>query len=230
MKTHAKPKKNQTDSSLLKRRVVKEADKIKKKEALILVAGKILAKKDFNDLSMSEIATSANIAKGTLYLYFKTKEELALQVLAHEYQVWFEAFNNYINRTTKIEGDKLAKWISGSLKENPLFLKLIPLGPNIFESNVAYEYLVEYKKGLHELLELTGKNIRARTQFMTTENVAEMLIQIHVQIIGLVSYGFPSSEVIRAIQNEKLHLLEIDFFSQLEKNCRMIFQYYFRTS
>jgi TetR/AcrR family transcriptional regulator, fatty acid metabolism regulator protein len=46
-------------------------------------ARKIFAKKGFADATMDEIAAACGLAKGTLYLYFKSKRDLYLRTLQH---------------------------------------------------------------------------------------------------------------------------------------------------
>src|SRR5580692_13152917 len=46
-------------------------------------ARKIFAKKGFADATMDEIAATCGLAKGTLYLYFKSKQDVYLRTLQH---------------------------------------------------------------------------------------------------------------------------------------------------
>lgn len=44
-------------------------------------AGRLFARKGFTNVSMAEIAADAEVSKGTLYLYFKSKEELYFSLI-----------------------------------------------------------------------------------------------------------------------------------------------------
>src|SRR5271156_5016932 len=46
-------------------------------------ARKVFAKKGFADATMDEIAAATGLAKGTLYLYFKSKRDVYLRTLQH---------------------------------------------------------------------------------------------------------------------------------------------------
>lgn len=54
----------------------KEREKIQRREAIIDAAEKIFFKDGIEDASMDQIAQEAELSKGTLYLYFKSKDEL----------------------------------------------------------------------------------------------------------------------------------------------------------
>ncbi len=54
----------------------KQREKAQRKKEIINAARKIFSNKGFNSATMEEIAIEAELSPGTLYLYFKNKEEL----------------------------------------------------------------------------------------------------------------------------------------------------------
>lgn len=57
------------------------SSKPSRKEEIIKVASKLFSAKSFHDVTMDEIADKVGVAKGTLYLYFSSKEKLYLEIL-----------------------------------------------------------------------------------------------------------------------------------------------------
>ena len=64
----------------------KTVKRLNKKEDIIKVAAKLFSQKSFHDVKMDEIAEELSIAKGTIYLYFKSKEKLYLEILEESYE------------------------------------------------------------------------------------------------------------------------------------------------
>jgi AcrR family transcriptional regulator len=58
----------------------KEREKEQRREAIIDAAEKVFFKKGFTSATMDEIADAAELSKGTLYLYYKSKEDLLLAI------------------------------------------------------------------------------------------------------------------------------------------------------
>ncbi len=56
------------------------ADKSTKRGRIIEAAIAVFAKKGFHSARVSDIASAAGVADGTIYLYFKSKEDVLLQV------------------------------------------------------------------------------------------------------------------------------------------------------
>ncbi len=63
-----------------------------KREAILKAAEKIIKTKRFHEVKVEDIATEAGVGKGTIYRYFKDKEELYLEV----------AFDGFIYITEKL--------------------------------------------------------------------------------------------------------------------------------
>jgi AcrR family transcriptional regulator len=65
----------------------KQREKEQRKIEIIAAAQKIFSSKGFNAATMEEIASEAELSPGTLYLYFKNKEELhtslSIELLKH---------------------------------------------------------------------------------------------------------------------------------------------------
>jgi len=59
-----------------------ERKKRQKRNAIIDKAERIMAKKGYWDMTMDEVAADADVAKGTIYLYFSSKESLCAAVIA----------------------------------------------------------------------------------------------------------------------------------------------------
>lgn len=86
--------------------IVKKADKEKR---IVNAATKLFAERGYQGTTIDEIAREANIAKGTVYLYFKDKQELFRhicrmlsyeheknQLKIHEYKEWVDRLRQYI--------------------------------------------------------------------------------------------------------------------------------------
>ena len=58
-------------------------DKQAKKQDIIKAAMKVFAQKGFANTKMADVAEMANIGKGTIYEYFKSKEEIFEFVFSH---------------------------------------------------------------------------------------------------------------------------------------------------
>jgi len=68
---------------------VKEKDR-GKHDQIIEAAVKVFAKKGFFNAKVSEIAREASVADGTIYLYFKNKDDILISLFEEKMQLWIE--------------------------------------------------------------------------------------------------------------------------------------------
>lgn len=118
-------------------------------------ASKLFSENNFHDVKLDEIATEAKVAKGTIYTYFKSKDELFCQCILND-------TSNLKNQTQKIIEseiifeDKLRKLIEiqtyfYNAKGN-LVKQLIQLGHSLKISKKEFEgFMHKLKEGIESL-------------------------------------------------------------------------------
>lgn len=69
-------------------------DKIKKKKEIVMAALSVFTKKGVKKTTISEIAIAAGIGKGTIYEYFKNKDD----ILQYSFTFWEEEFESLLSQ------------------------------------------------------------------------------------------------------------------------------------
>ncbi|HOV98584.1 MAG TPA: TetR/AcrR family transcriptional regulator [Bacteroidota bacterium] len=75
----------------------KEREKHQRREAILDAAQKIFFEKELLIATMDDIAEEAELSKGTLYLYFKSKEDIYLAVMMRGVKILEDEFIRIIN-------------------------------------------------------------------------------------------------------------------------------------
>jgi AcrR family transcriptional regulator len=104
-----------------------ESIKSKKFESILISARTLIEKEGFSNITMDKVAQNAGIAKGTIYLYFKNKNEVLEKVLENGFQRMFKRVSENVNSKTCLE-DKIKTLIYENLlyiSENRYFFKTI---------------------------------------------------------------------------------------------------------
>ena len=83
----------------------KEREKQQRREEIIQAAEKVFFTKGFDKSTMDDIAESAELSKGTLYLYFKSKEDLHMAVARKAIGL----LNSITDGVNKMQGNALEK-------------------------------------------------------------------------------------------------------------------------
>ncbi len=80
-------------------------DKNRKRGDIVRGAADVFARTGYHESKMQDIADAADVGKGTLYEYFRTKEELFLAV----YDEWMTEYENLIKSRVNAAADPLSK-------------------------------------------------------------------------------------------------------------------------
>lgn len=161
-----------------------------KREKIIDAAFKLFAANDFHDVMIEDVAKSAGIAKGTIYSYFTSKEDLYFSIIRMRLEVLVESLK------AKIDA------------EESFHLKLHSFVTHLYMFMVKYNafYLIYKKEYLKENFELCNKiKVLEEELYILFVNIIKNYVeQNNLQLIVNLSIGCIYSGVDRAVK-EKLH-------------------------
>ncbi|PJZ52713.1 hypothetical protein CH380_13225 [Leptospira adleri] len=208
----------------MKSRAVKDDDKKVKKDLLIRAAISLFNKSSFEKISMDQIAKKAGVAKGTLYLYFKTKEELFLEIHRLDYEIWFDSFQTFLrSKKPGLSAGDLASWITESLRENQRVVRLMAIASALLEKNIAFESALSLKASVRKhVLEIVPELCRV-LKWKKSEEALIFLTHLHALIVGLWHHAEPAPIVSKVLNSSSdFAVFQIDFFQTLESGIRAL--------
>lgn len=115
------------------------------REALILqVAEAVLMEKGYYETSIDEIASRVGIAKGTVYLHFPSKDDLAVAILTQDIRQLIEQ----VEKIVAVEGSAQSKLESILQSLYGKFIKRMQLISEMFHSSTPLQFKEHGKKVL----------------------------------------------------------------------------------
>ena len=82
---------------------------------ILEAAGTVFSRRGFHQATVSEIARAAGVADGTIYLYFKNKDDILIQFFDYKMRLVFTRFREEVGRAENAV-DKLTRLIRHHLK------------------------------------------------------------------------------------------------------------------
>lgn len=113
----------------------------------ILHAAEVLFEQKPNgDLpSAIEIARQADVAKGTLYIYFRSKEAIFLGVLERHWQNWIADFDRQLRQYESVTADDVVHYLVSYWAEHPVTGELARLMDTALAANVEEKVLLNFQ-------------------------------------------------------------------------------------
>ena len=136
----------------------KEREKERRRQQIIVAAKRVFSEKGFNKATMEDIAKEAELSPGTLYLYFKNKEELYASLSLRILQ-YLHIRVTHVNRETKLSPDKKLSALMEAMYDVYEFDPLIIINMFHLQSSETLKNLSESL--LDEIKDLSKKSIGA---------------------------------------------------------------------
>ena len=182
-----------------KHRAVTEAQKEARRADILRVARHRFAVTPYDSLSMADTADEAGLAKGTLYLYFRTKEEMFLSIYIDQLGAWFDELDKGLQPGGDTSVAGFLKLLGDSLVSRPELLRLIAILHTSLESNVDAATARRFRLWFDERRRATGALLEKRALFLKPGQGAELLQQIHVLVIGFQHLAEPAGGMREAL-------------------------------
>ncbi|PTA69025.1 TetR/AcrR family transcriptional regulator [Deinococcus arcticus] len=127
-------------------------EKHQRRDDILRAAERLWTTTSYAELSMNQVAREAGLAKGTLYLYFDTKEELFLALLSEHLHRWISATADlFLERQPRTPEGVAAVLLHHAEHLTPLRRLLVLLG-TVLERNVRPELALEFRRDLDQQL------------------------------------------------------------------------------
>lgn len=195
------------------RRAIRDDQKELRRQAILDVAWSLFEAQPYETINMQEVAAQSGLAKGTLYLYFQTKEELFLAVLEQQFEAWTEEINRSLAelpQTSLLE--IVVETFSNALGDHPALLRLLAMGHSILEQNVSLETVIRFKASTYTRLDKIGSQLERLLPQLKTGEGALFLLYGNALIVGLYGMANPTPKVAEALATSPaLHRFQLDF-------------------
>lgn len=162
-------------------RAIHPEDKLRKRESILDAAQHLWITQTDRLSSMDALAQASGVAKGTLYLYFRSKEEVLLALHERDIEQFFGRMVQRAQQAEPMQVADLAKLVTDSVSISPTFLPLSSVCMGLMERHIPHDTAIAFKERIYERL---GNALAAlQSQFPTLTHLNMM--QAYALTLGL---------------------------------------------
>jgi TetR/AcrR family transcriptional regulator len=203
-----------TASQLRRTRAVAPEAKSEKRAAIVNAVHE-LARRDLSaSYSVEQLAKKAGVAKGTVYLYFKTREEMLLAVHEKQAHGLFDVVERAL-AAPDASAEKVVRAGLRYLKAHPEFYPLAAGCRGMLDKNVSTEAAFAFKVGIGRRLEPLGGRIEQLYPGLKRGEGAVLLMNNYAMIVGLWQLADPPLSLRPVMHRPEMQLFKLDFERQL---------------
>lgn len=188
------------------------AAKAERRAQILAAADGLLASRDLHDVSMADVARRAGLAKGTLYLYFRTREALLLGLVERALEDWFDALDaSLAGGRGWVPASALAERVTGTYAERPLLRRLLPLLGPVLEANLDGDDALRFRWRVAGRLATSGALLERRTVFLRPGDGARLILHLQGLAAGIQTLAEPAQAVADVLEAPGLEVFRLDF-------------------
>lgn len=188
--------------------------KSERRADIVEAAEALLRRTPNGNFPVEELARRAGLAKGTVYLYFGTREEVLLAVhLARSHRM-FDAIEASL-AAPKAGAQSAIRATLKFLRTNPEFLPLAVGCRSMLESNISTEAALQFKIALGQRLARIGARIEEIYPAFAAGQGVALLLSSYALILGLWQLADPPACLRAAMRRPDMRMFRIDYEKQL---------------
>lgn len=193
-----------------------DSDKAIRRGAILKAAESLLEIGTSELPPASAIARQANLAKGTLYLYFDTKEEIYFSLLMRGFSQWMDAITEALSGIERSLPSFISRYTEFCLA-NPTTLYLASMSPTLIERNIGEASAYAFKKGLADSTRYIGMLISSAFPAVSEAQGRALLLHTISLTTGLWQHAHPVEVIAKVYHREELTILRLDFEHELRQ-------------
>ncbi|MCY1058832.1 TetR family transcriptional regulator [Nannocystis sp. SCPEA4] len=184
---------------------------------LLRAAAEAFDELPYNAVTVADIARRANLAKGTVYLYFATKEELFLQLALEQLGEWLGDVEAALSSDEALAApEALAELLARSLAARVRLARLLALQHAVLEHNVAPAVVLAWRRGMLAQTLQTAALLERRCPVLRSGDGLRFMLHLHAAAIGLHQMTHPAPELAATLACPTIEPLRLDFTAALQ--------------
>ncbi len=172
--------------------------------------------------SVAEVANKAGVAKGTVYLYFRSKEDLLLAAHERQMQAFFSALIARASKRSKMDFDDVMQLTRDHIVSVAAFLPLATLVAGLRHKGVTADAAEAFDQRIATTLMTAGQLLCAHFPLPDTASGVQLLMRSYALILGL--WQLVGSDQPLCTSPGVSAMLLPDYLSELDAALRALWQ------
>jgi AcrR family transcriptional regulator len=190
-------------------------DKSQRRNAILRAAEGLLESRDASDpCSVELLARKAGLAKGTVYLYFGSREEVLLGVHEKQSNELFNVVERALN-VPDATAERVVRAGLRYLRAHPQFYPLAASCRTMLDAGVSTEAALAFKVGIGKRLHALGARIEQLYPGLKAGDGGILLMNSYALIIGLWQQADTPQSLRAVMDRPEMAIFKIDFEKQL---------------
>jgi AcrR family transcriptional regulator len=202
-----------------KQRAMGVEDKEERRAAILDAAERLFLAHPDRMANVAEVAEAGGLAKGTVYLYFPSKEEMLLALHERHVAEFFRALTKHLQDAATVDFDTVFRVTRKHLISVPAYLPLTSRCFAMLDRDIPLETAIAFKVRIGGMVAAAGGHLERRFGLPPGAGVT-LLMHSYGLIVGLWQLLHPNERFGKAMNRPELRMLKRDYVSDVEEALR----------
>lgn len=198
---------------MIRKRARTAEAKAARRHEILAAAASLFDEVPFQEVKIASVAERAGVAKGTVYVYFDTKEAMFLELFVRELESWTASLAESIIGCEP--GAPVIEMIVCEVADRPLFCRLASLLHAVLEQNVDTATAAMFKRSVRDATAPVISAIKKRMYGLDELSAVHLMLRVNAVIVGLYPACVPPPAVAAAHDESDLTVFHMDFREHL---------------
>jgi AcrR family transcriptional regulator len=206
----------------IRNRAIHAEDKEERRHVILDAAMRLLLEHPQRIVSVDEVAARAGMAKGTVYLYFPSKEEILLGVHERHCEHFFAGMIALLGHSKKIEIDDLVRVVQERIVNEPGYLPIAGVCFGLMEKSIPVEAQRAFKMRLAGWLRETAAGVERHFPALGAGAGFALLMHSYALIVGLWQLLHPTPLRDAIHDQPELEIFKLDYATEVDRALRAL--------
>ena len=169
----------------IRQRAIQAEDKEERQQGLLDAAERLILRAPGAMPSVAEVADEAGLAKGTVYLYFPSKEELLLALHERNVGGFFRALIAMLEADARVDVDRILALTHEHMVDPPLFLPLASRCFGLMAQSIPEDAALAFKQRMAGRIDRAGAGLERHFEALAPGQGVLLLRHSYALILGL---------------------------------------------
>jgi AcrR family transcriptional regulator len=207
---------------VVKQRAIAVQDKADRRNAILDAVETLFLEHPDRMASVAEVADAAGVAKGTVYLYFPSKEEMLLALHERHVATFFDDMNRFLEAPGALDFDAIFEVPRRHIVRGAAYLPLTSRCLGLMNRDIPAERVLEFKVRVGEMLATSGGKLERHFPTLAAGDGVALLCNSYGLLIGMWQLLSPHKRFGAAMERPELRMLNRDYEREVEKAIRAL--------
>lgn len=198
-----------------------DSEKAMKRKTLLYAAWTLLKQMDGQLPTAVQIAQQANVSKGTVYIYFKTKEEIFLSLFLSKLTAWAQDIKTELEKAEQPDIDLFSEILARYPHENQLMMVLGGMLHGVLEKNVSFDTLLNFKIRVSRIVEDSGVLFYGYFPWLPPNHGARFMLTVYNLFGALFQSAASPDPMKQALEKRGIETFVVDLRTDMVNTVRV---------